>query len=168
MRYADLYNRSISEPEQFWAEQAQRIHWYKFPEKILSKDAHGLYRWYKGGQLNTSYLALDYHVEHGRGDQAALIYDSPVTQSFQRYTYRELRDAVAKFAGALRDLGVEKGDRVIIYMPMTPQVVIAMLACARLGDPLGGIWRVCPPRTGLADRRCQTQSDAHGQRRGRI
>lgn len=131
--YETLYQRSISDPEGFWAEQAQAIDWFQFPETVLSQDEHGLYRWYKGGMLNTCHLALDYHVANGRGEQTALIYDSPVTQTFQKYTYRELLDETARFAGALSQLGVGKGDRVIIYMPMVPQVVVGMLACARLG-----------------------------------
>ncbi|MBL7783659.1 MAG: propionyl-CoA synthetase [Saprospiraceae bacterium] len=131
--YETLYQRSISDPEGFWAEQAQAIDWFQFPDTILSQDEHGLYRWYKGGMLNTCHLALDYHVANGRGDQTALIYDSPVTQTFQKFTYRELLDETARFAGALSQLGVGKGDRVIIYMPMVPQVVVGMLACARLG-----------------------------------
>lgn len=133
MRYEDIYRDSIANPSAFWEKQAQQISWFEFPEKILGKDENGLYRWYSGGKLNTSYLALDYHVENGRGDQTAIIYDSPVTQTFRHITYRELRDEVAQFAGALRQLGVEQGDRVIIYMPMVPQVAVAMLACARLG-----------------------------------
>ena len=131
--YETLYQRSISDPEGFWAEQAQAIDWFQFPDTILSQDEHGLYRWYEGGMLNTCHLALDYHVANGRGDQTALIYDSPVTQTFQKFTYRELLDETARFAGALSQLGVGKGDRVIIYMPMVPQVVVGMLACARLG-----------------------------------
>lgn len=131
--YESLYQQSIADPETFWAEQAQRIHWFKQPEQILSKDADDLYRWYAGGELNICHLALDYHVEQGRGDQTALIYDSPVTQGFAKYTYRELLDETARLAGALQTLGIERGDRVIIYMPMIPQVVFAMLACARLG-----------------------------------
>jgi acyl-coenzyme A synthetase/AMP-(fatty) acid ligase len=133
MRYENIYRKSIENPTAFWEEQAKSIPWFSFPEKILNKDENGLYRWYNGGKLNTSYLALDYHVENGRGDQTAIIYDSPVTQTFRHITYRELRDEVAQFAGALRQLGVEQGDRVIIYMPMVPQVAVAMLACARLG-----------------------------------
>jgi len=99
--YETLYQRSISDPEGFWAEQAQAIDWFQFPDSILSQDEHGLYRWYKGGMLNTCHLALDYHVAHGRGEQTALIYDSPVTQTFQKYTYRELLDE-ARCSLALR------------------------------------------------------------------
>jgi acyl-coenzyme A synthetase/AMP-(fatty) acid ligase len=128
-----LYKESISQSEDFWKKQAQAISWFKFPEEIVSRDEKGLYRWYRGGKLNTSYLALDYHIEQGRGDQLALIYDSPVTGKKARYTYSELRDEVARLAGVLHAQNVRKGDRVVIYMPMIPQVVFAMLACARLG-----------------------------------
>jgi acyl-coenzyme A synthetase/AMP-(fatty) acid ligase len=133
MTYAKHYHRSIEDPEGFWAAQAEAIDWFKAPEKILSKDDDGLYRWFEGGKLNTCHLALDYHVANGRADQTALIYDSPVSQSFRRYTYQEMLDETSKLAGALQSLGVSRGDRVIIYMPMIPQVVFAMLACARLG-----------------------------------
>jgi acyl-coenzyme A synthetase/AMP-(fatty) acid ligase len=133
MNYQSLYNHSLAHPEGFWREQAQAIYWFKFPKTILSKDKNGLYRWYKGGKLNTCYLAVDNHVENGRGEQTALIYDSPVTGTKRQYSYLQLRQEVARLAGVLRNLGVGKGDRVIIYMPMIPEVVFAMLACARLG-----------------------------------
>ena len=133
MSYLDIYQQSIEQPELFWREQAEQIKWYELPETILSQDEHGFYRWFSGGKLNTSYLALDVHIEEGRGAQLAMIYDSPATDSQQKFTFLELRDEVAKFAGGLKNLGVEKGDRVIIYMPMVPEAVIAMLACARLG-----------------------------------
>jgi len=133
MTYSSFYNRSMEQPEAFWREQAEDIDWFKKPTTILSKDENNLYRWYEGGQLNTAHLALDYHVENGRGDQTAIYYDSPVTDTKQAISYRELRDEVAVFAGVLKAKGVQKGDTVIIYMPMIPQTVIAMLACARLG-----------------------------------
>lgn len=133
MTYQSFYQRSMEQPEDFWREQAEAIDWYQKPSQILSKDEHNLYRWYEGGQLNTAHLALDYHVENGRGDQAAIYYDSPVTDTKQTITYRELRDQVALLAGALRAKGVQKGDTVVIYMPMIPQTIMAMLACARLG-----------------------------------
>ncbi|WP_421799228.1 propionyl-CoA synthetase [Haliscomenobacter sp.] len=133
MTYQEFHARSLASPEQFWGDQAKLIHWFKFPESILSKDEHKLYRWYQDGMLNTSYLALDHHVASGRGDQAALIYDSPVTNSKSVYTYLELLQAVELFAGVLKGQKVQKGDTVIIYMPMIPEAVIAMLACARLG-----------------------------------
>lgn len=133
MSYKEEYRKSIETPEAFWAEKAEAIKWFKTPKTILSKDENGIDRWFADGEMNTAYLALDYHVESGRGDQDALIYDSPVTDTKQRYTYTQLRDAVAKFAGVLKAQGVEKGDRVVIYMPMIAESVIAMLAVARLG-----------------------------------
>ncbi len=133
MTYQAFYQNSQTQPIQFWEKQAKAIDWFTFPEHILSRDKDGLARWYEGGQLNTCYLALDYHIKNGRADQTALIYDSPVTNTKAQYTYKELLLETAKFAGVLKELGVQKGDRVIIYMPMIPQVVFAMLACARLG-----------------------------------
>ncbi len=133
MNYLSSYQQSLEKREIFWKEQAKEIDWFSFPQSILRKDEEDLYRWYMGGKLNTSYLALDYHVHQGRGEQTALIYDSPVTNTKVQYTYIELLDKVARFAGVLQSLGVEKGDRVIIYMPMIPESVVAMLACARLG-----------------------------------
>ncbi|GGK81839.1 propionyl-CoA synthetase [Amphritea balenae] len=133
MSYIDEYKKSIETPEAFWAEKAEAVEWFKKPETILSKDDNGIHRWFADGEMNTAYLALDHHVNSGRGDQDALIFDSPVTNVKQRYTYTELRDAVAKFAGVLKSQGVEKGDRVVIYMPMIAEAVIAMLAVARLG-----------------------------------
>ena len=133
MGYKEEFKESIENPELFWRKKAELIKWYEFPETILSKDKNGFYRWFKGGKLNTSYLLLDYHVENGRANQIALIYDSPVTESQRKFTYKELLGEVEKFAGVLRSKGVEKGDRVIIYMPMIPEAVIGMLACARLG-----------------------------------
>ncbi len=133
MSYQQEFETSINEPARFWQDKARLIDWYKFPETILSRDEQGIDRWYVDGELNTAYLTLDYHVEHGRAEQLALIYDSPVTGNNQSFTYLELRDEVARCAGMLKALGVEKGDRVIIYMPAIPEAVISMLACARLG-----------------------------------
>ncbi len=133
MRYSEEFKKSIEAPEEFWKEKAEAIYWFEKPKEILSTDEHGFYRWFKGGKLNTSYLALDYHVENGRAEQVALIYDSPVTNTLRKYTYLQLRDEVAAFAGVLKGLGVKKGDTVVIYMPMVPEAVIGMLACARLG-----------------------------------
>ena len=133
MAYQEIFNRSIREPEAFWKEQAEAISWFRFPDKILDKDHDGLDRWYGGGRLNTAWLALDYHVQNGRGEQVAIYYDSPVTGKKRQITYRQLLDEVSRFAGVLKGFGVEKGDRVVIYMPMVPETVIAMLACARLG-----------------------------------
>jgi acyl-coenzyme A synthetase/AMP-(fatty) acid ligase len=133
MSYPIKYDQSISEKEDFWRAEAQKINWFTFPETILSKDGDDLYRWYAGGKMNTSYLALDVHVEQGRGAQTALIYDSPVTGVKKQYTYSELLYEVSLFAGVLKAQGVEKGDRIVIYMPMVPESVIGMLACARIG-----------------------------------
>ena len=132
-RYAEVHARSLSDPESFWAEAAEAVHWTKRWERVLDDSNPPSYRWFTGGELNTCYNALDLHVENGRGDQAALIHDSPVTDTKRRYTYAELRDEVARFAGVLAGLGVGRGDRVIVYMPMVPEAIIAMLACARLG-----------------------------------
>lgn len=133
MNYKELHQQSISDPEGFWGGIAEDLDWYEPPKEILSTDDNGFYRWFKGGSLNTSYLALDTHINNGRGNQKALIFDSPVTGVKQTYTFNQLRDEVALFAGGLKAQGVEKGDRVVIYMPMIPQAVIAMLAVARLG-----------------------------------
>ncbi|MFR0692463.1 propionyl-CoA synthetase [Enterobacterales bacterium AE_CKDN230030158-1A_HGKHYDSX7] len=133
MSYRQSHDRSIADPSAFWAEQAARVAWYRSPQETLQALPDGSHRWFADGRLNTCYLALDRQIELGRGNQAALIYDSPVTSTQQRFSYLELRDEVARLAGALRALGVEKGDGVIIYMPMVPQAAMAMLACARLG-----------------------------------
>ena len=127
------FDRSINSPNEFWGEAAEDISWVKRPDKVLDDSNPPFYRWFTGGQLNTCYNALDYHVENGRGNQAAMIYDSPVTGTIKKYTYTDLRDEVALFAGVLKNQGVSKGDRVIIYMPMIPEAAVAMLACARLG-----------------------------------
>jgi acyl-coenzyme A synthetase/AMP-(fatty) acid ligase len=133
MNYASEYRRSIDDPEGFWREKARDIAWFEFPKTILDQDPNGASRWFRGGKLNTCWLALDHHIERGRGDQTALIYDSPVTGTVRRYTFSELRDWAARVAGGLSALGVNKGDRVIIYMPMVPEAAVAMLACARIG-----------------------------------
>ncbi len=132
-RYEEIYRRSLEDPNGFWGEAAEQISWYKKWDKVLDDSNPPFYRWFVGGELNTCYNAVDRHVEGGRADQVAIIYDSPVTDQIQKITYRELQDQVSRFAGVLRSLGVEKGDTVIIYMPMVPQAVVAMLACARLG-----------------------------------
>ncbi|MFI0446202.1 propionyl-CoA synthetase [Actinomadura sp. 6N118] len=131
--YAAAYERSIADPTRFWGLAARDVRWLVPPDRVLDDGAPPFYRWFTGGELNTCDNALDRHVEDGRGDQAALIYDSPVTGTVATYTYRQLTELVARFAGALRELGVDRGDRVVIYLPMIPEAVIAMLACARLG-----------------------------------
>lgn len=132
-KYNTIYRESIENKESFWKEQAALLHWYKTPQTILSQTDKGFYRWFADGEINISYLCLDYHVENGRGEQTALIYDSPVTHTIKKYSYRELLDLVSRFAGGLQANGIGKGDTVVIYMPMIPQAVIAMLACARIG-----------------------------------
>ncbi len=131
--YLEAYEKSLRDPEGFWGEHAEKCHWFKKWDKVLDDSRKPFYRWFSGGELNTCYNALDRHVNDGRGDQPALIYDSPVTNTVKSYTFSEFRDEVAKFAGVLAAQGVTKGDRVIVYMPMIPQAVMAMLACARLG-----------------------------------
>ncbi len=132
-KYDAVYRRSLEDPSGFWADAADGIDWVKRWDRVLDDRNPPFYRWFSGGVLNTCWNCLDRHVDQGRGDQTALIYDSPVTQTVRKYSYRALRDEVAHFAGALAGLGVVKGDRVIIYMPMVPEALIAMLACARLG-----------------------------------
>jgi propionyl-CoA synthetase len=131
--YEEVYGRWQNAPESFWAELAEGIHWYKKWDRVLDASRPPFYRWFTGGTVNTCYNALDRHVEQGRGNQPALIYDSPVTRTIKTFSYRELLDEVARFAGVLVCQGIQKGDRVIIYMPMVPEAVIAMLACARIG-----------------------------------
>src|SRR6266849_8146966 len=132
-RYAEAFHRSLADPEGFWADAAKDIDWYQAPAVVLDRSNPPFYRWFADGVLNTCFNALDRHVRDGRGGQTALIYDSPVTGTGRTYSYRELLDEVARFAGVLRGLEVSAGDRVIIYMPMIPEAVIAMLACARIG-----------------------------------
>jgi propionyl-CoA synthetase len=131
--YDATFTRSIEDPSGFWGEAAEAVHWTRRWDRVLDDRHPPFYRWFSGGELNTCYNALDAHVEGGRADQAALIHDSPVTGTTRTITYRELRDETAVFAGALAARGVGRGDRVVIYMPMVPQAVVAMLACARLG-----------------------------------
>lgn len=131
--YQQQYQSFIHDPGEFWLTQAKRIPWFKAPQHAYTQDNDGLYHWYADSQLNSCYLALDQHVAAGFGEQTALIYDSPVTDSKCTYSYLQLQQEVAKFAGVMQSLGVVKGDRVVIYMPMIPQAVIGMLACARLG-----------------------------------
>ena len=133
MSYINDFIESIEKPVQFWERQSDKISWFQTPENILTKDDKGFYHWFEGGKLNTCYLALDQHVINGHGNQPALIFDSPVTDKKKSFTYKQLLEQTSLFAGALANLGVEKGDRVVIYMPMVPEAVIAMLASARLG-----------------------------------
>lgn len=132
-RYDTVHRRSIEHPDEFWAEAASGIDWHSSWDRVLDDSNVPFYRWFSGGRLNTCHNALDRHVEGGRADQAAVIYDSPLTDTQRTLTYRELRDETALFAGVLAAAGIGKGDRVIIYMPMVPEAIVAVLACARIG-----------------------------------
>ncbi|NQU66132.1 MAG: propionyl-CoA synthetase [SAR324 cluster bacterium] len=132
-KYDATFKRSINDPNAFWGEAAENCHWYKRWDKVLDDSNKPFYRWFTGGETNTCYNALDIHIDNGRGEQTALIYDSPVTGTIEKYTYTRLRENVAKFAGLLASQGVTKGDRVLIYMPMIAEAAIAMLGCARIG-----------------------------------
>src|SRR5881275_2077090 len=131
--YEETYRRSLVDPAGFWAGAAEDLYWDRRWDRVFDDRRPPFYRWFTGGRLNTCYNALDLHIDRGRGKQRALVYDSPVTGTVAVFTYAELRDAVARLAGALRRRGVQQGDRVLIYMPMVPEAVMAMLACARLG-----------------------------------
>src|SRR5256712_6123974 len=128
-----VYARWRNEPERFWAEAADSVHWYRRWNRVLDASRPPYYRWFSGGVVNTCYNALDRHVERGRADQVALIHDSPLTGSVTKFTYAELLAEVQALAAIMQDFGVAKGDRVILYMPMVPEAVVAMLACARIG-----------------------------------
>ncbi|MGH7059001.1 MAG: AMP-binding protein, partial [Stellaceae bacterium] len=131
--YAESCRRAIERPEEFWAEAAEAIDWERRWDQVLDRSRPPFYRWFAGAQLNTCWNALDRHVAAGHGERTALIWDSPVTGQVAHFTYRELCDEVARLAGVLAGLGVGKGDRVLVYMPMVPQAAMAMLACARIG-----------------------------------
>ncbi len=132
-RYDETHRRSLERREEFWAAAAAAIDWHRPFDRVLDESRAPFYRWFPGGELNTCWNAVDRHVAAGRGLQRALIYDSPVTGTIREYTYGELLDEVARLAGALLQLGVGVGDRVLVYMPMVPEAVFAMLACARIG-----------------------------------
>ena len=131
--YKDIYQKSIQNREEFWKNISKNIFWYKKPTKILNSTNPPFYKWFEDGVTNNCYNALDLHIDEGRGDKIAIIYDSPITGTKKTISYNELRDKVALFAGALKNQGINKGDRVIIYMPMIPEAVVAMLACGRIG-----------------------------------
>jgi len=131
--YQSVYERSMRDREAFWAQAAEAVDWERRWDRVLDDSRAPFYRWFAGGRLNTCHNCVDRHVQAGRGEQPALIYDSPVSDTVSVRTFRELRDEIARFAGVLRKLGAEPGDRVIIYMPMVPETVVAMLACARIG-----------------------------------
>src|SRR5262245_14189638 len=131
--YEEVYGGWLAAPEAFWEAAAADVYWHRRWEKVLDASRPPFYRWFPGGEVNTCYNALDLHVERGRAEQTALIYDSPVTGTIKTFTYRQLLDEAARFAGVIDGQGVGRGDRVIIYMPMVPEAIIAMLACARIG-----------------------------------
>ena len=131
--YVEIYRRSLDRPEEFWAEAAQAIDWEQRWDRVLDASRPPFFRWFPGARVNTCWNAVDRHVAAGRGERAALIWDSPVTGQIRHFTYRELQGEVARLAGVLTSLGVVKGDRVLIYMPMVPEAAFAMLACARIG-----------------------------------
>uniref|UniRef100_UPI00404B1010 acetate--CoA ligase n=1 Tax=Flavobacterium sp. TaxID=239 RepID=UPI00404B1010 len=133
MNYKELYDKSIQFSEEFWNKEANNLEWFKKPNQILSKDANDYPLWFKDGELNICYLAIDKHIKDGFGEEIALIFDSPVTQSVKKYTFNEVKTEVAKLAGGLLSLGLSKGNTAVIYMPMIPQAAFAMLACARIG-----------------------------------
>ncbi len=133
MDYKTLYSKSIEEPELFWKEEAQKLAWSTYPEQILKQNENGYYSWFVDGKINMSRLALEENIKAGRGEQFALIYDSPVTEVVQKITYNQLLEKASRFAGGLTSLGLSKGDTAIIYMPMIPEAIVAMLACARIG-----------------------------------
>ena len=133
MNYNDFYSKSIQDPEGFWMEQAQDLAWNQFPKNILTTAPNGSSHWFSDGELNMSYLCIDRHIESGHGEQVAIYYDSPVTETRAQITFFQLHHEVSKLAGGMKELGLQKGDTAIIYMPMIPQAIYAMLACARLG-----------------------------------
>ena len=133
LKFKEIYNNSIKNPNKFWEAVSKDIFWYKKPSKILNQSNPPFYKWFEDGTTNTCYNALDIHVQNGLGNKTALIYDSPITGKKSKFTFSILKEKVAKFAWALQNQGVEKGDRVIIYMPMIPEAVMAMLACGRIG-----------------------------------
>ncbi len=132
-KFKDIYQQSLADPDSFWGSAADELHWYKKWDKVVDNAAKPAPRWFIGGELNTCYNAVDRHVESGRADQTAIIYDSPITDQQRKISYSELQEQVAGFAGVLASHGAKKGDRVILYMPMIPEAAIAMLACARIG-----------------------------------
>ena len=133
MNFKEIYEKSIKKPDEFWREVANDVFWFKKPTKILNSNNPPFFKWYEDGVTNTCFNALDLHIQNGLGDKIALIYDSPITGNKSKFTFKELKNRVSKFAGALKNQGISKGDRVVIYMPMVPEAVIAMLACGRIG-----------------------------------
>ena len=133
MNYSEHFQTALEYPSGYWSRQAGKLHWFREPDTVLTKHPDSTWTWFDGGMMNTAYLALDVHVENGRADEVAMYYDSPVTQTKKQFTFRQLRDTSARIAGGLKQLGVQRGDTVIVYMPMIPEAVMTMLACARIG-----------------------------------
>lgn len=146
--YHEIYTEAQQDPEGFWLEQAKRLEWFKQPTIGAAVKKNGLADWFPDGEINASYLALDAQINAGRGDQDALIYDSPVTGSLQKYTFNELKDEVAKFAGVIQSMGVEKGDRHYLHAYDTPGGDCDAGVRPRWRDSFGGIWRFCRARVG--------------------
>jgi len=132
-KYDNLYKASIADPEKFWGEAAKDVKWFSPYKKVLDISNPPFYRWFVEGKINTCFNAVDRHVEEGNGSRTAIIYDSPVTSKKISFSYSEVKKIVSTFAGALKNFGIKKSDRIIIYMPMIPEAVFAMLACARIG-----------------------------------
>lgn len=132
-KYQETFDYSLSNPKEFWSKAAEDVVWIKKFENVIHTDGPPFYKWFKGGKINTCYNALDRHIDEGNGDRIALIYDSAMTNTKKKFTYTELRDKTAELAGALQRFGIKKGDRIIIYMPMIPEAIMAMLACGRIG-----------------------------------
>jgi propionyl-CoA synthetase len=166
-RYHKIYARWQHDPEGFWGEAAQEIDWIEPAKRVFDPDA-GIYgRWFVGGVCNTCWNAVDRHVRQGRGEQPAIIYDSPLAGQKRTLTYHTLQVETQVLAVILRSFGVGKGDRVLLYMPMVPEAVIAMLACARIGAVLHGVRRLRGQRARNSDRRRQAESDPVGELRAR-
>jgi propionyl-CoA synthetase len=134
-KYEDITRRSLANPDEFWAEQAEKFHWFRKWDKVLDRTNEPFYRYFTGGLTNVCYNAVDRHVLSGAGDNVAVIWESPETGLSRRITYSELLDEVNAFAAVLQEHGIKKGDRVLIYLPMVPETMVAMLACARIGAP---------------------------------
>ena len=165
--YRQTFQRSVDDREGFWLEAAKLVDWVVEPTTALDSTDAPLYRWFAGAELNTCFNALDRHVLAGRGEETALIYDSPVVGKKKSYSYATLLDKVVRFAGVLADAGVGKGDRVIIYMPMMPQAIVAMLACARLGAVHSVVFGGFGEGTRRPYRRCRPGRDCDRHRRNR-
>ena len=162
-RYEEIYRQSRQDPEGFWGAAAESVFWYQKWDRVLDDSNVPFYQWFTGGLTNTCYNAVDRHVEAGRGDQLALIHDSPATDSITKFTYRALLEKIAAFAGVLKARGIGYGDRVVVYMPMVPEAAIAMLACSRIGAVHSVVFGGFAPQEARdSHRRCQAEGDRDG------